>query len=176
MKYDFLICSDVAARGLDIDDLSHVFNFDVPMHAEDYVHRIGRTGRAGKQGRAFSLAWKEDKKYIEAIEKITGKPIPRIELDGTKAAAPEAKSEKKSEPKQRTPAKNKEEKPAEEATAAQDTKTEPEPKKPARRRAPKKEPKEEAVVAKESVEEKPDTKAVDGWGDHMPAFLLRSVK
>jgi superfamily II DNA/RNA helicase len=175
-EYDFLICSDVAARGLDIDDLSHVFNFDVPMHAEDYVHRIGRTGRAGKQGRAFSLAWKEDKKYIEAIEKITGKPIPRIELDGTKAAAPEAKSEKKSEPKQRTPAKNKEEKPAEEATAAQDTKTEPEPKKPARRRAPKKEPKEEAVVAKESVEEKPDTKAVDGWGDHMPAFLLRSVK
>ena len=79
-QYDFLICSDVAARGLDIDQLSHVFNFDIPTHPEDYVHRIGRTGRAGKQGRAISLAWKEDAKYIEAIEKLTGKVVPRIEI------------------------------------------------------------------------------------------------
>jgi superfamily II DNA/RNA helicase len=83
-KYDFLICSDVAARGLDIDELSHVFNFDIPIHPEDYVHRIGRTGRAGKHGRALSLAWKEDQKYIKAIETLTGKVIPVVKLDGQK--------------------------------------------------------------------------------------------
>ena len=79
-----LIASDVAARGLDIVGLSHVFNFDVPMNAEDYVHRIGRTGRAGKSGRAFTIAaGKDDIKYIGAIEKLIGKPIPTIELDQT---------------------------------------------------------------------------------------------
>ena len=77
-----LIASDVAARGLDIAGLSHVFNFDVPMSAEDYVHRIGRTGRAGKSGRAFTIAaGKDDIKYIGAIEKLIGKPIPPIKLD-----------------------------------------------------------------------------------------------
>jgi superfamily II DNA/RNA helicase len=77
-----LIASDVAARGLDIAGLSHVFNFDVPMSAEDYVHRIGRTGRAGKSGRAFTIAaGKDDIKYVGAIEKLIGKPIPPIELD-----------------------------------------------------------------------------------------------
>ena len=78
-EFDLLICSDVAARGLDIDELSHVFNFDIPTHAEDYVLRVGRTGRAGRQGHAFSLAWKEDQKYIDAIEELTGKAIPQIE-------------------------------------------------------------------------------------------------
>ena len=82
---DFLVCSDVAARGLDIDNLSHVFNFDIPTHPEDYVHRIGRTGRAGKLGRAFSLGWKEDKKYIEAIEALTQKKIPIMQVDKVKS-------------------------------------------------------------------------------------------
>ena len=71
-----LVASDVAARGLDIQGLSHVFNFDVPNHAEDYVHRIGRTGRAGRQGRALTLATPEDGKQVAAIEKLIGKPIP----------------------------------------------------------------------------------------------------
>ncbi len=72
-----LIASDVAARGLDIAGLSHVFNFDVPSSAEDYVHRIGRTGRAGKSGRAFTIAaGKDDQRYVSAIEKLIGKPIP----------------------------------------------------------------------------------------------------
>ena len=80
-----LIASDVAARGLDIDGLSHVFNFDVPMSAEDYVHRIGRTGRAGKSGRAFTIAaGKDDIKYIGSIEALIGKPIPPITLDNAK--------------------------------------------------------------------------------------------
>ena len=80
-----LIASDVAARGLDIAGLSHVFNFDVPMSAEDYVHRIGRTGRAGKSGRAFTIAaGKDDIKYIASIEALIGKPIPPITLNDAK--------------------------------------------------------------------------------------------
>src|SRR5437588_65723 len=71
-----LVASDVAARGLDIQGLSHVFNFDVPYHAEDYVHRIGRTGRAGKAGRSFTLAAPEDGKAVAAIEALIGKGIP----------------------------------------------------------------------------------------------------
>ena len=77
-----LVCSDVAARGLDIGGLSHVFNFDVPIHAEDYVHRIGRTGRAGREGHAFTIACEEDGRHVEAIEKLLGKTIPRMEIQG----------------------------------------------------------------------------------------------
>ena len=67
---DLIVCSDVAARGLDIPDVSHVFNFDVPTHAEDYVHRIGRTGRAGKKGAALSIVSPGDEKYLAEIEKV----------------------------------------------------------------------------------------------------------
>ena len=72
---DLIVCSDVAARGLDIPDVSHVFNFDLPTHAEDYVHRIGRTGRAGKSGTALSLVTSDDVKYLADIEKLIGNPI-----------------------------------------------------------------------------------------------------
>src|SRR5271170_2951832 len=71
-----LVASDVAARGLDIQGLSHVFNFDVPYHAEDYIHRIGRTGRAGRQGRSLTLAAPEDGKAVAAIQQLIGKEIP----------------------------------------------------------------------------------------------------
>ncbi len=77
-----LCCSDVAARGLDIGGLSHVFNFDVPVHAEDYVHRIGRTGRAGREGRAFTIAAPDDRQAVAAIEKLIGAPIERIQIEG----------------------------------------------------------------------------------------------
>jgi superfamily II DNA/RNA helicase len=70
-----LVCSDVAARGLDIPDVSHVFNFDVPTHSEDYVHRIGRTGRAGRSGVAITLVTPEDKKYVDQIESLIGKEV-----------------------------------------------------------------------------------------------------
>ena len=80
-----LVCSDVAARGLDIGGLSHVFNFDVPIHAEDYVHRIGRTGRAGMTGHAFTLAAPDDKGFVDAIEKLVGAPIPRMQVEGLDA-------------------------------------------------------------------------------------------
>ena len=74
-KIALLVASDVAARGLDIPDVSHVFNYDVPTHAEDYVHRIGRTGRAGKSGKAFTIVTKADKKYVDAIEKMSDQKI-----------------------------------------------------------------------------------------------------
>ena len=75
-----LVASDVAARGLDIPAVSHVFNFDVPSHPEDYVHRIGRTGRAGRLGKAYSIAVPSDDKYINAIEALVKQPIPRGEV------------------------------------------------------------------------------------------------
>ena len=75
----FLVASDVAARGLDIPNVSHVFNYDIPSHAEDYVHRIGRTGRAGRTGVAISLAVPSDDKYLGAIEGLIGKPIPAVD-------------------------------------------------------------------------------------------------
>ena len=74
-----LVASDVAARGLDIPEVSHVFNFDVPHHPDDYVHRIGRTGRAGRLGTAVTIVTPADQKSISAIEKLIGKPIPRDE-------------------------------------------------------------------------------------------------
>jgi superfamily II DNA/RNA helicase len=74
-----LVASDVAARGLDIPEVSHVFNFDVPHHADDYVHRIGRTGRAGRLGTAISLVSPSDQKSMIAIEKLIGQVIPKIE-------------------------------------------------------------------------------------------------
>jgi superfamily II DNA/RNA helicase len=77
-----LVCSDVAARGIDIGGLSHVFNFDVPHHAEDYVHRIGRTGRAGREGRAFTIATPDQQDAVIAIERLTGAPISRVGVEG----------------------------------------------------------------------------------------------
>ncbi len=71
-----LIASDVAARGLDIPAVSHIFNFDVPHHADDYVHRIGRTGRAGRSGTAITVVAPADQKNVAAIEKLIGQTIP----------------------------------------------------------------------------------------------------
>jgi superfamily II DNA/RNA helicase len=70
-----MVASDVAARGLDIPNVSHVFNYDVPIHAEDYIHRIGRTGRAGREGDAFTLVAPGDQRYVDAIEKLIGQKI-----------------------------------------------------------------------------------------------------
>ncbi len=100
-----LIASDVAARGLDIAGLSHVFNFDVPSSAEDYVHRIGRTGRAGKSGRAFTIAAsKDDQRYIGAIEKLIGKSIPLFgdTPDNGASAADEKPAARKSHSQSKT--------------------------------------------------------------------------
>ncbi len=74
----FLVASDVAARGLDIPNVSHVFNYDVPSHAEDYVHRIGRTGRAGRSGKALMICAPQDEKNLAAIERLVKQEIPRL--------------------------------------------------------------------------------------------------
>ncbi len=83
----FLVASDVAARGLDIPNVSHVFNYDVPSHAEDYVHRIGRTGRAGKTGITLMICTPRDEKNLAAIEALIGNEIPRVDLPGAQPAA-----------------------------------------------------------------------------------------
>jgi len=77
-----LVASDVAARGLDIPAVSHIFNFDVPFHADDYVHRIGRTGRAGRSGAALMLTTSRDEKYVDAIEKLIGNKLARRAMEG----------------------------------------------------------------------------------------------
>jgi len=90
-KLKLLVASDVAARGLDIPDVSHVFNYDVPIHAEDYVHRIGRTGRAGRSGKSFTIVTKSDAKYLDAIEKLIGQTIEWH--DGDLSTVPASESE-----------------------------------------------------------------------------------
>ena len=84
---DYLVATDVAARGLDIDDMPCVINFDVPMHAEDYVHRIGRTGRAGKSGRAFTFVTADDGKFLSAIERLTARTINTLPVGAQPAHA-----------------------------------------------------------------------------------------
>jgi ATP-dependent RNA helicase RhlE len=80
-RFEVLVATDIAARGLDIEDVSHVINFDVPQHPEDYVHRIGRTGRAQATGDAFTLMVAEDSKHMMAIERFIGKKIERVKLE-----------------------------------------------------------------------------------------------
>ncbi|WBV44704.1 DEAD/DEAH box helicase [Pseudoroseomonas cervicalis] len=98
-ELQLLVCSDVAARGIDIGGLSHVYNFDVPFRDEDYVHRIGRTGRAGREGNAYTIATADDVKLVSAIEALTGKPIPRIEIEGLDPVTPEELAEAASAPR-----------------------------------------------------------------------------
>lgn len=81
-RYEVLVATDIAARGLDIAGVSHVINYDIPGHPEDYVHRIGRTGRAQAVGDAFTLVTAEDLAMIESIERFIGMKIPRLKLDG----------------------------------------------------------------------------------------------
>lgn len=100
----YLVCSDVAARGLDISAVSHVFNYDVPMNSDDYVHRIGRTGRAGQSGRAWMLATREDEKFLSSIERLIKKQIPVVELAAAASEHREPRSDAKPE-RPRTPQK-----------------------------------------------------------------------
>src|SRR5512136_1957074 len=80
-RFEVLVATDIAARGLDIADVSHVVNFDVPQHPEDYIHRIGRTGRMEAKGDAFTLMVAEDGRHVQAIERFIGQKIPRVKLE-----------------------------------------------------------------------------------------------
>ena len=99
-EINILVASDVAARGLDIKGVSHIFNYDVPWQPDDYIHRIGRTGRAGATGIAITLATREDSDQVAAIEKLIGTRIPKL---GAPAVEAEAKAERKPEPEKVQP-------------------------------------------------------------------------
>ena len=101
-EINILVASDVAARGLDVKGVSHVINFDVPWQPDDYIHRIGRTGRAGMTGIAITLAAREDGESIDRIEKLIGHKIPRA--GAPKEERPAEKAAEKAAPK---PAKTK---------------------------------------------------------------------
>jgi superfamily II DNA/RNA helicase len=132
-----LVASDVAARGLDIPNVSHIFNFDVPIHAEDYIHRIGRTGRAGREGTALTIAAPLDQKYLDRIEEMLGKQVDRIEAPAgssggeparasNRAATPDpiATPESRERPERR-PRRRRDEKPAEQPAAQPAARDEP---------------------------------------------------
>src|SRR6266403_672763 len=80
-RFEVLVATDIAARGLDIANVSHVINYDVPQHPEDYIHRIGRTGRAEATGDAFTLMVAEDGRHVHAIERVISQKIPRVKLE-----------------------------------------------------------------------------------------------
>lgn len=171
-----LICSDVAARGIDIDDLSHVFNFDVPSHAEDYVHRIGRTGRAGRSGRAYTLASPDDGKYVQAIERLINKSIPRLEIESVAGVAFDA-SVPDRRGRRRTPAAARADAGT---TAAPVSARARSPVRPAADRVAADRPDRRAAGApaggrpvSRRGHREPIDPVVVGFGDHVPQFLLQ---
>jgi superfamily II DNA/RNA helicase len=153
---NILVASDVAARGLDIKGVSHVFNFDAPWHPDDYVHRIGRTGRAGATGKAFTLITDDDAENIANIEKLTGQTIPRI--DGAKAEAPAPQAER--------PAREERERPArEERGSARRGERAP------RERAPRERDRRDAPAPHHTGPEPIAADADVAWNGPVPAFL-----
>ena len=155
-----LVASDVAARGLDIPMVSHVFNYDVPSHSEDYVHRIGRTGRAGRDGKAVMICSTADEKNLASIEKLIDKEIPRTEIEG-------AQAEESEKPKrQRRPRKDdapKAEAQTEEARAEAANDDRPQ------KRSRGGRGRDEDRRGKDDRGKK-----VVGMGDHMPGFIAKS--
>ncbi|MGJ3258938.1 MAG: DEAD/DEAH box helicase [Rhodospirillales bacterium] len=172
-----LVCSDVAARGLDISTVSHVFNFDVPTHAEDYVHRIGRTGRAGRKGNSFTLLMPDEKKYLDAIEKLIGKPIPVLEDNsGGGSASPEKEEKAEEKPKRgrsRGGKPKSDAKPKSEEAPARDTKKDSSEDNSRKKPSPKK-----AAGSGRKPAQKDNRKNKDddgAFGEHTPAFLKKEV-
>jgi ATP-dependent RNA helicase RhlE len=134
-----LVATDIAARGLDIDQLPHVVNFELPNVEEDYVHRIGRTGRAGRSGEAISLVAPDEEKLLKGIERMTKQNIPDGDLMGFDASTIEAEKPEVREPRQPRPARNGERKPRGER-AAKTTESSSEPKERDRNRRSRNKP------------------------------------
>lgn len=154
---NILVASDVAARGLDIKGVSHVFNFDTPWHPDDYVHRIGRTGRAGAKGRAFTFVAPEDAEAIANVEKLTGIDIPVFEVGS--GSGPAKKTDDRAKRKDRP---RREEKPRREERREEE--------KPARQKAAKKADKRQ----QRDVHEDDDGDGVE-WNGPVPGFLGSSA-
>jgi superfamily II DNA/RNA helicase len=190
---NLLVASDVAARGLDVKGVSHVFNFDTPWHPDDYVHRIGRTGRAGATGRAFTFVTPEDAEAIDNVEKLTGGKIPVYVMDGADSetveseAAPRPRGDKRA-PKPRAAKAERVPKPAvvnapEEAAVPDAVREEP-AERPARKERPVR---EEAPVpamaepapARRAAPREPRVAVVagghDSWNGPVPDFLKFSA-
>lgn len=181
-----LVASDVAARGLDIPDVSHVFNYDVPIHAEDYVHRIGRTGRAGRSGAAFTIVTGEDQKYLSAIEALIKKSIGWVgDPIDFEAAAAERKArrrggkstkpatEEASAPRTKKSAPRKKAEPATEMSAVAEPVKEVAEARP-RTRRPSRTDSSASKPAKRMKSER--NEPAFGTGGHIPAFLLREPR
>jgi superfamily II DNA/RNA helicase len=177
----FLVASDVAARGLDIPNVSHVFNFDVPSHSEDYVHRIGRTGRAGRSGKAYMIVSPADEKNLAAIEHLVKQEIPRAE-NPYAAAKPQRKTDdapKDTAPKpERAPRKER----APKAERSPKVEQAPEERAPANRNAEREPaPRQEHSKQDNGSQRgrggrgrKQDHNQIVGLGDHVPDFINRS--
>ncbi len=150
----FLVASDVAARGLDIPSVSHVFNYDVPSHSEDYVHRIGRTGRAGREGKAVMISAPSDDKNLAAIEKLIDKEIPRAE---NPVKAVEA-TETEDKPKRSRSRKTTEQPTVQPSESAAEAKTE----------------KPQTESRSRRGRERDSGPKTVGMGDHMPSFIAMS--
>ncbi|GGC15198.1 hypothetical protein GCM10011494_37570 [Novosphingobium endophyticum] len=144
---NILVASDVAARGLDVKGVSHVFNFDTPWHPDDYIHRIGRTGRAGATGRAFTFVAPEDAEAIGNVEKLTGGKIPVFEL-----AIEEPAEEREEKPR-----------PKREAREPRESRTE--------QRSPRREPRAEEPRRERRPRRAEPESADDGWNGPVPDFL-----
>ncbi|QYX55606.1 DEAD/DEAH box helicase [Roseovarius sp. SCSIO 43702] len=202
----FLVASDVAARGLDVPAVSHVFNFDVPSHAEDYVHRIGRTGRAGRQGKTLMICVPKDEKNMAAIEALIQKDIPRLPnpLGESVEAAPEAETADTAPAKprrsrsRRKPAGEKatetaHESAAPEAAAETSASADPKPARDAQKREPRDEPRHASDDGEQQQEGKSSRSRsrggrgrsgggngggdkVVGMGDHLPSFIALSFE
>jgi superfamily II DNA/RNA helicase len=156
---NILCASDVAARGLDIKGVSHVFNFDTPWHPDDYVHRIGRTGRAGATGRAFTFVAPEDAEAIANVEKLTGGTIPVYQIGGDQVAARQARGDREDSPRR---SKRASREPREEPAPREQCASRREP----RAERPRRQPREPKVVAEADEE---------GWNGPIPGFLGTAI-
>ena len=158
----FLIASDVAARGLDIPDVSHVYNFDVPTHAEDYVHRIGRTGRAGREGTAITFVAKADKKYIDAILKLIDKKLDTTTYNEQDTSVQKEEPKQKAKPESKRPAQKQNVEKVSNVEVIEKTEQKPQHNRQQQSRNKRHKEKADSVPF--------------GQSDQVPAFLLRPVK
>ena len=164
---NILVASDVAARGLDIKGVSHVFNFDAPWHPDDYVHRIGRTGRAGAKGVAYTFVAAEDAEAIDNIQKLIGTKIDYVETPVAAAPAPRAKEE---------PRKADREERDNERSGGRDARRKPERKDDRRsdKRDDRRDDRRDAPAARPAPHgrrQEPDDGPDDGWNGPVPEFL-----
>lgn len=157
-KVNILVASDVAARGLDIKGVSHVFNFDAPWHPDDYVHRIGRTGRAGAKGVAYTFVTGDDAEAIDNIQKLIGTKIPYADLPGSSAAEPATEQADKGEKEKAADGKRRR------SSAREDKRREEQPR---IERSDRTTPQQQRQRRRDPVDDGPD----EGWNGPIPEFL-----